>query len=188
MTIHKIVLLTALILGAVGIQSTVGQIIKKINNNIKYSFDKLEEELEILKRNSKNNKNKTVDKKGLTFLLKENPTLLNDFQREHFNFELILKKKHFVGYLTRVIGYFELILFTGLTILLFRFADGDVSEKAKGFAILAGGWIALKIFGAYKQWSGAVLGRTYFYNFLIGSIINILLAAVLGFVFAIYIL
>ena len=196
--IPKIALSIILILSAVGIQSIVGWIVKTINNQIKETFEKLEKHVEKLnsiirdpkKINLKDSLEIDKADHNIMYLIKNGRlNMLEDFQKEHFNFALILKKKESVGYITKVVGYFELALFAGLTVLLIKFTGGgSVFMGFREFAILAGGWIALKIFGGYQQWSGAVLGRAYFYNFLVGSIANIMLAAAIGFVFAMFVL
>ena len=89
------------------------------------------------------------------------------------------KKKEELGFITRIIGWFEAIVFATLAIIIINNSAKNVLDIIKFLGIAASGWIALKIFGNYQQWSGAILGRSVFYIFLIGSIINILVAVVM---------
>lgn len=106
----------------------------------------------------------------------------DDFKKEIQGFKLIQNKKDYLGFITKIIGYFEAIFFIVLTIIILKY-----SPLNNTFIVsVAGAWIGLKIFGSYQQWSGVVLGRTTFYIFLIGSIINIIGSIVLGLIYYIY--
>lgn len=98
-----------------------------------------------------------------------------EFEREASSFMLFQTKKTHLRYITKIIGYFESFLFVMVTtIILFR------GENLGLVLTISGGWIALKIFGNYQQWSSVVLGRALFYIFLIGSLFNIILSILLG--------
>jgi hypothetical protein len=92
-------------------------------------------------------------------------------------FELVGEKKQELYIITKIIGYFEFFLFFTSTLILF-------SLQAKGLdilqtlGVLISGWLAIKIFGSYQQWSGPVFGRATFYVFLTGSLLNILFAVI----------
>ena len=103
----------------------------------------------------------------------------SSFQIEVQNFELLHIKKEYLGFITKIIGYFESIFFIILTVITFQYSTLNYSFI---FSV-AGVWIGLKIFGSYQQWSGVVLGRATFYIFLIGSILNIMGSIMLGFIY-----
>jgi hypothetical protein len=56
----------------------------------------------------------------------------------------------------------------------------DFYEIIKTLSLVISGWVALKIFGNFQQWSGAVFGRATFYSFLIGTFLNIGSAILIG--------
>ena len=104
-----------------------------------------------------------------------------EFKKEADGFKLFQVKKIHLGYITKIIGYFESFFFIIVTaVILFNGLGVEMLPT------IAGGWIALKIFGNFQQWSGVVLGRATFYIFLIGSLVNIILSAGLGILYFFY--
>jgi hypothetical protein len=106
------------------------------------------------------------------------------FKREVENFNLISIKKEYVGFIPKIIGWFENILFIVLTIVILNFQYENLHLGS--IQIIGGfvaGWMTLKIFGNYEQWAGPILGRAQFYIFLIGTVFNILLSILWGVVF-----
>lgn len=99
---------------------------------------------------------------------------------EYKNFDKIQAKKQRLGIITKCVGYFEFELFSILPFLLLTHSQGGDLKSFMQLLPIAGGWIALKIFGNYEQWSGAVFGRSYFYVFLLESILNIGIALAIG--------
>jgi len=171
MIAQKIIFLIVLTLAVTGAQFLVRKLVGKLNHDILGTFQNLKEYLPEFNKKYKNGQE-----------------MAKAFLKESYNFELIQKKKDTVGYITILIGSFEILFFGALTILLLRYLGGSVLSIFREITIFAGGWIALKIFGGYQQWSGAVLGRAYFYTFLLGSIINIITAVVIGYAFFVLIL
>jgi len=111
--------------------------------------------------------------------IKEKGYKTADFYKESTGLFLIKKKKEKLNFITTIIGVIEVVLFGGLTFILIQ----ENYDFYKIFVILTPlivGWIALKIFGSYRQWSGAVFGRSCFYIFFIGSIFNIVIAVIIG--------
>lgn len=106
----------------------------------------------------------------------------DNFEKEIEGFELIQGKKEYLGFITKIIGYFEVTFFIVLTVIILKYSP----ENYIYILSVAGAWIGLKIFGSYQQWSGVVLGRATFYIFLIGSIINIVGSIALGLIYYIY--
>lgn len=89
-------------------------------------------------------------------------------------------KKIDFNFTTRRITFIETLLFSTLTFFLLSFPCFFSRSIFEVLLIVAFGWIGLKIFGSYRQWEGALLGRAYSYNFLLGSIANIFFSISLG--------
>ena len=89
------------------------------------------------------------------------------------DFENIKTKRGKLGIITKVVGYFEFIFFGILVLMMTLFFRESFTEAVFQLLPIMGGWIALKVFGNYHQWSGAVFGRASFYIFLLGSVLNI---------------
>ena len=103
--------------------------------------------------------------------------LIGDRAKEEIeNLDNIKIKRGKLGRITQAIGYFEFIFFAAFVLLAILFLRESFVNMFFQLIPIAGGWIALKVFGSYQQWSGAVFGRASFYIFLLGSILNIILA------------
>jgi len=79
-----------------------------------------------------------------------------------------------------LISIIEILIFSIITIILF-IKSIELNIIFLILAKYAGGWIAIKMIGNYYKWSLFIIGRTSFYIFLIGSILNISLSIALGF-------
>lgn len=101
-------------------------------------------------------------------------------QNEIEPFKLIKFKKSQLGFISKAVGAIELFIFYALTLTLYITEVSDV-EKLQYVITIFFAWMALKIFGNYQQWSGAIFGRATFYAFLIGSILNIGGAVAVGY-------
>lgn len=109
----------------------------------------------------------------------------NDIEKEIAIFRILLRKKREtkLGSITVIIGFIEFLTFTMFTTIILLNTDNlsqNLYQVVSRIGIVIPAWIALKIFGGYKQWSGAILGRSTYYIFLIGSIINILAGIFIG--------
>jgi hypothetical protein len=147
-------------------QESIKKIVKSLNEKIKKGIPELESALEKLKNKEidfKYTKSEFKKEKGTFYLLEEKKSI-NDF---HF--------------LTKTIGWFEIFFFASTTIILLKYGKNFI-DSFQFLMITAAGWIGLKIFGNYQQWSGKFLGRSVFYIFLIGSIVNILGAIGIGWI------
>jgi hypothetical protein len=146
-----------------GSQCLVKWIVEKLNNKIKSAIP------EIRKKRGKNFSESKFDK-------------------EADEFGMILIKKKELHHITEIVSFIEVIVFSFLTIFLVK----HFSEEKEWLGIISGlvkfsaGWLALKVFGNYKQWSGAVLGRAYFYVFFIGSIANIVFTIIISGIIAFF--
>lgn len=126
--------------------------------------------------------NKRIEEVSLILRQGVEKSSKSDFGKESDDFKMILKTKEGLGFITNIIGLIEMIIFSGFTILLTQHYSNNFFEIIIALVKVSGGWLALKIFGSYHQWSGAVLGRAYFYVFLMGSIINIFFSVIMGYV------
>lgn len=108
-----------------------------------------------------------------------------DFKKEIETFKFLKLKKELnkLGLITVLIGLVEFCIFVPLTMVILQRYGLNIFEVVKNIGIVTSGWIALKIFGSYSQWSGAILGRSTFYIFLISSLLNIILAISIGIIF-----
>ncbi len=107
-----------------------------------------------------------------------------DFKKELANFYVIRQKRKKLWIFTTIVGALETIVFSGLALLYLKKFGVDPFETVVTMLKFTAGWIAMKTFGNYQQWSGAVFGRLFFYIFIIGSILNIGLAIVAGYLIA----
>lgn len=152
--------LVVLILSLMGAQFVVGKLVS-------FLFKKIIDSINSIEKGTKNKK-----------WYKD-----SDFQKESANLFFIEDKKKHVGFITKIIGYIELVAFAGLMFLLFRLYNYNIQEVLIVSVKFIGGWLAIKTIGNYQQWSGGIFGRAYFYIFFIGSIMNIMLGIIIGYVF-----
>lgn len=103
---------------------------------------------------------------------KERPSLL-----------AVAAKKKELGFITHIIGVAELIIFAILMVLLIH-EELTFLELISSFLKFVGAWIGIKTLGSYNQWAGAIFGRACFYLFLIGTLLNIIFAVLMGMVLA----
>lgn len=153
----KVLYIVILVLAGIGIQTLVGQCIYWVNSRI----GKLE---------------KDILEAAEAHAVKEEAV------REFSIFKANIKAvKRGLKIIRTTIGAFELVLFATFTVIAIEaYGLSKSFEVVKFIGISASGWIALKIFGNYQQWSGPFLGRPIFYIFLIGSILNIAGGVILG--------
>jgi|GEM_PF-3511389 hypothetical protein len=85
------------------------------------------------------------------------------------------------GRLTITFSTLEFLFFAGITFCRIQLFDHNNSlVVSKDIAFLVAAWLGIKIVGSYQQWSSVVLGRAYYYIFLIGSWVNIGVAIFTG--------
>ncbi|MHB0977844.1 MAG: hypothetical protein ACYC1K_00310 [Minisyncoccota bacterium] len=144
---------------AIGLQFSVYSLTKKLYKKVEATIEEIE----------KDNHLDPKEKKCL--------------EDESVPFRLVKKKRKKLWPITTAVSLIELTIFSSLTVLLFCQDGLDVFQKVKIISITISGWLALKIFGNFQQWSGPVFGRANFYIFLIGSFANIGGAIVLGLLF-----
>lgn len=161
MTIIFLLKIIFLSLGVYGWQKLVREIIKQINKRIEISMKKVEE-----------------------YAIKENFNLKNLKENEIEPFFLVKMKKKDLSFLTRIIGYLEIFIFFILTFFLLQhnFILSNL-DTIKILGVVTSGWIGLKIFGNYQQWSNPIFGRALFYNFFISSLVNIIGGIIFGYIF-----
>lgn len=80
--------------------------------------------------------------------------------------------------ITKFVGLLEISIFSISTIIFFR--QESYIPGIEFLVKLVGGWLAIKVIGNYKQWEGSFLGRAIFYNFILGTFINIILGILMG--------
>ena len=82
-------------------------------------------------------------------------------------------------FITKLISYFEAVLIMSLSYFIFL-SDKPTVDAVMLILSAVAGWMAIKIIGNYSQWSDYAIGRSTYYVFLIGSILNILIAIIFG--------
>lgn len=94
----------------------------------------------------------------------------------------IFKKK--TGRIKRIVAYIEFLGFFTVAFFLTRPGNTSALSHKNVISILAivAGWMAIKIFGNYGQWSGPIAGRATYYLFLLGSFANIGIGLLFGYV------
>lgn len=152
------------LLTIVGLQSITRGIMGSLNEKIAHSMKDILDF--VLNEN----------KKGGTYKIEE-------IEKETNSFFLIQHKKIRLGFITRIVGYFEIVLFSVFTYVLVCLSE-EFLPILNFLAVAVSGWLAIKIFGSYQQWSGAIFGRATFYVFLIGSLMNIIGAIAITIVFS----
>lgn len=132
-------------------------------------------------------KMRTTDKRIRDFLKNgdKNGEIDERYNFEEFYIEstgifLLSEKKKSLKFITTIIGILEVLIFGFIAFLSTKNGDGICKSFSTLFTFSIA-WIALKIFGNYQQWAGAVFGRTNFYIFLLGSVLNIFGAIFIGF-------
>lgn len=88
-------------------------------------------------------------------------------------------KKSKMKFLTSTISYLESFFIFTVTILLFYNLD-FYTERIFMLLQVIGGYVGIKTIGSFGQWNDKYLGRTSFYLFLLGTIINIILSVAIG--------
>ena len=90
-------------------------------------------------------------------------------------------------FIRKMIAYIELLLFGGLAFLLYKETHRVLDiNNIKILLTAFAGWMAIKIFGNYAQWSGTIFGRSTYYIFLIGSVFNAFIAITIGFLLSFF--
>ncbi len=85
---------------------------------------------------------------------------------------LIEKRKDKLGFITIWVGRIELFVFIFLTILIF-IECSSVLAGSKVFGAFLGGWIAIKVLSNHGPWSDKVVGKAYYHQSLIGTLLNV---------------
>lgn len=89
-----------------------------------------------------------------------------------------------LGYITRIVGWLEIIFFAGLVYFILKYTNISSSlDRVNSFFTIFGGWIFIKTIVNYDQWSHKRAGKAYFYISLFGTFLNILLAVAIGILF-----
>lgn len=151
---------TIIILSVVGIQSLTRMLVNRLSSKVNDSLKPLAKEAKKLSK------------------LYKHKELINSFFQEKFDNELIRKKRRKLAGITIAIGIVENLFFIFLTLIFLQRSGFDsIFIEIPKYVV---GWIALKVFGNYQQWSGTIIGRSTFYIFLLGSIVSISLSVLLG--------
>ena len=109
----------------------------------------------------------------------------NELRKEVSNLRTVKDKKELLGFITIVISLIEVIIFSFLLIFLKKEYGQDTFEIVSSFSKFFGVWVVVKTIGNFGQWSGPNLGRASFYVFLIGTLLNIASAILLGLAFVV---
>jgi len=161
--VYSITIITIFVVSVIISQLCTGKVVKCIKRTIKKSSEDLLINLETSNEFKNAEKAKDLIRLGI------------------YNMKADDKLKERLNFLTQIIGLIEFIIFGFLTIYLFN-NEQIIFEKIKFFLIVFAGWFGLKAFGNYQQWGHEIFGRALFYNFLIGTLINIFFAVMFGLV------
>jgi hypothetical protein len=101
---------------------------------------------------------------------------------EQGNIRAINLKKAELFYITKIIAHFEFFIFGVATFFLLKPDEQHLQNSILSLLTIIAGWMAIKIFGNYGQWSGPILGRATYYLFLLGSFSNIGVGILFGYI------
>ncbi len=107
----------------------------------------------------------------------------DDVKDELDNLKILESKRQLAGFLTKMICFIEFALIAFTTCLAFVEIfprEKRLLETFTPIMFVIAGWLAIKIFGNYQQWSGIVFGRSTYYIFLTGTVLNIVLSILIG--------
>lgn len=92
-----------------------------------------------------------------------------------------------LNWITMLISLLEATVFSAVTFLLFREnffkVNPELLDAFKVFGSFLGGWLAIKVLSTHQAWSDAFAGKAYYYISLLGTILNILLGSIAGYIF-----
>lgn len=92
-----------------------------------------------------------------------------------------------LNWITALISLLEATVFGAVTFLLFRDnffrVNSELLDAFKVFGSFLGGWLAIKVLSTHQAWSDAFAGKAYYYISLLGTILNILLGSIAGYIF-----
>lgn len=102
-------------------------------------------------------------------------------KQEIDNLNIFKVKREKLFFITKTVSFIEFFAFF-IAIVIFKSHHISNFEVFLSISKFAGAWFAIKSVGSYGQWSGSILGRATFYTFLLGTIMNIGIAVLLGLV------
>lgn len=94
-----------------------------------------------------------------------------------------------LNWITTFIALVEAVVFSVITYLLFRNGfntDVQLLAGLKVFGSFLGGWLAIKILSSHQAWSDAFAGKAYYYISLLGTILNIFIGSLAGYIFYLF--
>lgn len=125
---------------------------------------------------------KNWDKKIRDFVkeISDDSEILEETKKESLEqSNLIEKRRGKLDFVTTEVGSIELVVFMILTVLLFRECT-SVLEGAKTFGAFLGGWMVIKILTNHGPWSDKVVGKAYYHQSLIGTLLNVMAGFISG--------
>lgn len=92
-----------------------------------------------------------------------------------------------LNWITALMSLLEAAIFGAVTFLLFRNSffrvNSELLDAFKVFGSFLGGWLAIKVLSTHQAWSDAFAGKAYYYISLLGTILNISLGSIAGYIF-----
>lgn len=96
---------------------------------------------------------------------------------------LIEARNEKLGFIVQTVAIIELLVFGGLTLLLFNEKPSlSALSIAKTFGAFLGGWLTLKILGDYRPWSDDIAGKAWYHTSLIGTLFNVTTGFITGWI------
>ncbi|MFH0792096.1 MAG: hypothetical protein V1905_02685 [bacterium] len=105
-----------------------------------------------------------------------------NFEEEIAGIYLVRHKRKQLWIFASIIGAMETVFFVSATLVTLIVFFPDPFEAMSTIIKFVAGWLAMKSIGSYRQWTGTVFGRIYYYIFIIGSLANTTLAITAGYI------
>ncbi len=126
-----------------------------------------------------------VSRIGIPIFMRSWRGKIKSFVKERKNPEsleqinLIEVREEKLSSITKTVAIIELLVFSGLTLLLFN-EEPSTMGKVKIFGAFFGGWLTLKILSNHKPWSDEIAGKAHYHTSLIGTLLNVLTGFIVG--------
>lgn len=108
------------------------------------------------------------------------PASREELQKSREQAELIEKREEELGFITKTVVMIEILVFSGLTILIFTEGSLTVLSKAKTFGAFLGVWLTIKVLSSHRPWSDVIIGKAYYHTSLIGTLLNVATGFIVG--------
>ena len=112
--------------------------------------------------------------------MEKDPNLLPKTKKESVEQLYLVEKRKKLEFITIWVSRIEMVVFIVLTISILH-KPLPLLEGAKTFGAFLGGWLAIKILTSHGPWSDKVVGKAYYHQSLIGTLLNVLAGLISGY-------